>query len=536
MNLTDNPYATYRKPVLACNGAVATSQPLAAQAGLDVLRRGGNAVDAAVATAIALTVVEPTSNGIGGDLFALVWKDGKLHGLNASGRAFSSADAEALRAKGHQTIPASGWDAVTVPGAPSGWSMLLERFGSMAPEAIMGSAISYAEEGFPVSPTVSQLWAGAATRFLAKKTPEFAGWAEVFAPGGRAPAAGERWRSPGHAATLRRLASAGFDDFYQGAIAQSIVAYSKATGGTVNPDDLAAHTSEWVDPISATYQGHEVWEIPPNGQGIAALMTLAMLDDLDLAQYPQLSTQSWHLQMEAMKVAFADAHEYVADPSMADVPTDQLLSPDYVAARAKEIGQFAKAQTPGELPSGGTVFLVAADRDGCMVSLIQSNYQGFGSGVVVPEAGIALHNRGLGFSLKAGHRNELMPGKRPFHTIIPGFVTKNGAPLGPFGVMGAPMQPQGHVQVVLGTVDHGLNPQAALDTPRWRVLHGLDAVVETSIPYELHRGLAGRGHRLLEPHHVDGFPFGRGQIIWQLDEGVYACGSEPRTDGCVAAY
>ena len=536
MRLTDAPYATFRKPVLASNGAVATSQPLAAQAGLDILRRGGNAVDAAVATAVALTVVEPTSNGIGGDLFALVWKDGQLHGLNASGRAFSGSDAEALRAQGHRTMPASGWAAVTVPGAPSGWSALLERFGTMAPDVVMGSAIGYAEDGFPVSPTVSQLWAGAATRFLAMSGREFAGWAEVFAPGGRAPAAGERWRSPGHAATLRRLAAKGFDDFYQGALAETMVAYSNATGGVISADDLAAHACEWVDPISATYHGHEVWEIPPNGQGIAALMTLAMLEDLDLAQYPHLSAESWHLQMEAMKVAFADAHEYVADPAMADVPTEQLLSKEYIAARAREIGDTAKVQTPGVLPSGGTVFLVTADRDGNMVSLIQSNYQGFGSGVVVPDAGIALHNRGLGFSLTPGHRNELMPGKRPFHTIIPGFVTKGGAPLGPFGVMGAPMQPQGHVQVVLSTVDHGLNPQAALDAPRWRVLHGLDAVVESSIPYEMHRGLAGRGHRLLEPHNVDPFPFGRGQIIWRLEDGVYACGTEPRTDGCVAAY
>ena len=536
MKLLDAPYPTTRKPTLGCNGVVATSQPLATQAGLDVLRRGGNAIDAAVATATALTVVEPTSNGIGGDLFALVWDGKELHGLNASGRAVAASNPERLREQGHSSMPALGWDAVTVPGAPNGWAMLMERFGSMELADVMSSAIHYAQAGYPVSPTVSRLWAAAAKRFMPLAGPEFAGWREVFAPDGAPPRAGQRWASPAHAVTLARLASHGFEDFYSGEVAEKIIRYAKSTAGTIAADDLAAHGGEWVDPISTSYHGYDVWEIPPNGQGIAALMTLAMLESYDLASMPQVSTESWHLQMEAMKVAFADAHRYVADPRVADVPTETLLSPAYLDARRREISDVAKIPTPGTLPRGGTVYLCTADRDGRMVSLIQSNYQGFGSGVVVPDAGIALHNRGLGFTLEVGHPNEYAAGKRPFHTIIPGFVTKGGEALGPFGVMGAPMQPQGHAQVIIGTIDHQLNPQAALDAPRWRVLEGLKAVIETEVPHNVHRGLAGKGHHLLEPHQVDEFPFGRGQIIWRLEDGVYAAGSEPRADGCVAAF
>lgn len=534
MDLLNAPYRTQRKPTLACNGVVATSQPLAAQVGLDVLRRGGNAIDAALATAAALTVVEPTSNGIGGDLFALVWDGDTLHGLNASGPAFAASDAQRLRDGGATSMPELGWDAITVPGGPNGWAMLHERFGSQSLGEILGGAIDYAENGYPVSPVISTLWADAAKRYLAQTDPQYAGWAEVFAPGGAAPAAGQKWASPAHAATLRRFAEVGFEDFYTGQVAEQILAYSKQTGGAMSADDLGQHQGEWVQPISTNYRGYDVWEIPPNGQGIAALMTLAMLEEYDIAGMPQISAESWHLQMEAMKVAFADAHKYVADPRVADVPTETLLSRAYIDARRREIGDKAVVQTPGTLPKGGTIYLCTADRDGRMVSLIQSNYQGFGSGVVVPAAGVALHNRGLGFTLEEGHRNELQPGKRPFHTIIPGFVTKGGEAMGPFGVMGAPMQPQGHAQVIMGMVDHGLNPQAALDAPRWRVLHGLDAVVEPEIPYDMHRQLMARGHRLLEP--AESYAFGRGQIIWRLDDGVYAAGTEPRTDGVVAAF
>jgi gamma-glutamyltranspeptidase/glutathione hydrolase len=534
MKLLHAPYPTRRKPTLAGNGVVATSQPLAAQAGLDILRRGGNAIDAAVAAAATLTVVEPTSNGIGGDLFALVWDGNELHGLNASGRAGAAASPERLRAKGAISMPELGWDSVTVPGGPNGWSMLMERFGSMSLADVLAPGATYAQEGYPVSPTVSQLWAVAAKRYLAQSGPEFAGWREVFAPGGTAPAAGERWSSPAHAATLRRLGEVGTEDFYTGKIAEQILAYSKATGGSLTADDFAAHKGEWVQPISTNYRGYDVWEIPPSGQGIAALMTLKMLEEYDLAGMGQVSAESWHLQMEAMKVAFVDAHRYVADPSVVAVPTQTLLSPEYIASRRAEIGDAAKIHTPGVLPKGGTVYLCTADRDGRMVSLIQSNYQGFGSGIVVPEAGIALHNRALGFTLEQGHPNEFAAGKRPFHTIIPGFVTRGAQALGPFGVMGAPMQPQGHAQVIIGTVDHGLNPQAALDAPRWRVLEGLDAVVELETPHDVYRGLVARGHRLLEPSET--YAFGRGQIIWRLDDGVYVAGSEPRADGCVAAY
>ena len=541
MNLDHLPYPSRRRPVFATNGAVATSQPLAAQAGLDVLRAGGNAVDAALATAIALTVVEPTSNGIGGDLFALVWDGSKLHGLNSSGSAPRALDAGRIRGLGHAAIPELGWVPVTVPGVVAGWEALHERFGRADRERVYRSAVDYARDGFAVSPVVADSWA----RFLEKIDgpardaglgPQLAGWKAAFARDGRAPATGDRWRLPDHARTLATLAREGAGAFYTGALAAAISEFSGRTGGYLTAADLAAHRADWVDPISAPYRGCEVWEIPPNGQGIAALMGLSILEGFDLARHPHVSVENWHLEMEAMKLAFADTHRYVGDPEFSDVPVAAMLSPEYAAARRALVGDRALAREPGELASGGTVYLCTADRDGMMVSLIQSNYHGFGSGIVVPGTGIALHNRGLGFNLVEGHPNEYAPGKRPFHTIIPAFLTRGGRPVGPFGVMGAPMQPQGHIQVVVGTLDHGLNPQAVLDAPRWRVLDGLDAVIEAGAESELHRGLAARGHRLMLPDPGETYQFGRGQVIWRLEDGVYAAGSDPRADGLVAAW
>jgi len=461
---------------------VATSQPLAAQAGLRILQDGGNAVDAAIATAAALTVVEPTSNGIGGDAFALIWDGENLHGLNGSGRAPAALNATALRARGHVSVPERGWLAVTVPGVPDAWDTLHRRFGRLPLEALLRPAIAYAEQGFPVSPLIAELWHDASAIFLASPDPALAAWAPTFATRGRSPAAGERWASAGHAATLRRFAEKGLRDFYDGATAQRIAAHSTATGGLLSGDDLAAHHSEWVEPIKVAYRDLEVWEIPPNGQGIVALEALALLEGTGVADFAPRSVAECHLQIEAMKLAFADAYRHVADPEHATVPTDGLLDADYIAARRTLIGDRARIPEAGAPPGGGTVYLCTADRDGIMVSFIQSNFMGFGSGIVVPGTGIALQNRGACFSLEAGHPNEAAGGKRPRHTIIPGFLTRAGAPLGPFGVMGGEMQPQGHVQVVCALADHRLNPQAALDAPRWQVTGGLAVELEPGFP------------------------------------------------------
>ena len=534
MNQTDSlhryPFPSRRSALLCSEGIVATSQPLAAQAGLRMLLEGGNAVDAALACAVALTVVEPVSNGIGSDAFALVWDGERLHGLNASGRGASGLDAAALRAS-HDAFPEWGWPGVTVPGAPDAWRVLHERFAKLELERIMAPAIAYAEKGFPVSPVVSRAWAEAAVQYPAIPLPELAGWEEVFAPRGAAPAAGEIWSSPDHAAGLRMLVARGLRDFYEGEIADRILAYSGATGGLFRADDLASHHSEWVTPISITYRGHEVWEIPPNAQGIAALEALGMLDGLPA---PGSEEERWHLQIEAMKLAFADAYRFVADPAVVDVPVSGLLDAGYLSARRALIGECARAAEAGSPSRGGTVYLCAVDRDGVMVSYIQSNFMGFGSGVVLPELGIAFQNRGACFVLEPDHPNVAAPGKRPRHTIIPGFLTREGEALGPFGVMGGEMQPQGHVQVLGAMLDQGLNPQAALDMPRWRVLDGLDAVAESHAPPELLEKLRARGHRIATEAEPSGF--GRGQIILRNASGAYVAGSEPRADGCAVGY
>ena len=529
-SLVRYPHSSRRSALLCSEGVVATSQPLAAQAGLRMLLEGGNAVDAALACAVALTVVEPVSNGIGGDAFALVWDGERLHGLNGSGRAAAALDPEALRAS-HEAFPEWGWPGVTVPGAPDAWRTLHARFAKLELERIVAPAIAYAERGYPVSPVVSGAWAEAAARYPALGLPELAGWEKVFAPRGAAPAAGERWSSPGHAAGLRLLVARGLRDFYEGEVASRILAYSGATGGLFRAEDLASHHSEWVTPISVTYRDHEVWEIPPNGQGIAALQALGMLDGLPA---PESQEERWHLQMEAMKLAFADAYRFVADPAVVEVPQSGLLDPDYLAGRRALIGERARAAEAGSPSRGGTVYLCAVDRDGLMVSYIQSNFMGFGSGVVVPELGIAFQNRGACFVLEPGHPNAAAPGKRPRHTIIPAFLTREGAALGPFGVMGGEMQPQGHVQVLGAMLEQGLNPQAALDMARWRVLGGLDAVAEPQAPPRVLEGLRARGHRIETETEPSGF--GRGQIIMRCASGAYVAGSEPRADGGAVGY
>lgn len=542
MNLLDLPYPSRRLPTVARQGVVATSQPLAALAGLEILKAGGNAVDAAIAAATTIAVVEPTSNGLGSDAFALVWDGSRLHGLNGSGRAPASLTIDRVRAAGHTTMPSNGWAPVTIPGAPRAWHDLHARFGRLDFERILAPAIAIAEDGYAVTPLTARAWGQAVRRYAGQSGPEFAPWFDTFTTDGRAPTPGDVWRLPYHAQTLRRIARSNSDDYYQGEIAGKIAAFSARTNGFLTADDLAAHTSTWVEPISTSYRGYDVWEIPPNGQGLTALLTLNILEGFDIGSLRRESVEAYHLQIEAMKLAFADAYRYIADPEHADVPTAGLLSKKYAAERRALIGDTAQVRKPGDPPKGGTIYLCAADGDGMMVSYIQSNYQGFGSGVAIPETGISLQNRGAGFRLDPTHPNALAPGKRPFHTIIPAFLTRNGQPIGPFGVMGGHMQPQGHTQMILNTVDWGLNPQASLDAPRWQVTGGNDVLVEAGVPSHIVEELARRGHQIQVAS--DYSSFGRGQIIWRRDawatpengENSLIAGSDVRADGFAVGY
>jgi gamma-glutamyltranspeptidase / glutathione hydrolase len=514
------PYPSRRQPLYARN-VVSTSQPLAAQAGLAMLARGGNAIDAALATAIALTVVEPTTNGIGSDLFALVWEREALVGLNASGRAPAAWSPK--RFSGRDAMPVHGWDAVTIPGAVSGWAALSQRFGALPFGDLFEPAIRYAREGFPVASTIATLWQRAANVL-----PKDLGFAEHFLPRGRAPRAGELFRSEAMARTLEAIAATHGNAFYRGALAEAMVAHAAVHGGAQTLDDFAANTVDWVAPIAKRYRDVEVHEIPPNGQGIAALIALGIVEQFDLGSLAPDSLDSQHLCIEAMKLAFADVHAMVADPAHMTVTTAAMLDDAYLAARAKRIDRKRAQQFgAGRPPQGGTVYLATADSGGRMVSLIQSNYMGFGSGVVVPGTGISLQNRGHGFVLADGHPNRVDGGKRPFHTIIPGFVTRDGAALAAFGVMGGAMQPQGHLQTITRLVDHRMNAQAVLDAPRWRVNSGLAVDVEATFDSSVRDGLLALGHRVSTG---DDLGFGCGQFIVRLDD-CYMAGSDPRRDG-----
>ncbi|WP_134684340.1 gamma-glutamyltransferase family protein [Brevibacillus migulae] len=527
------PYPSQRNATIARNGMVATSQPLAAQAGLDILKKGGNAIDAAIATAACLTVVEPTSNGIGGDAFALVWTKDGLHGLNASGPAPQGISIEAVKAAGHEKMPTYGWYPVTVPGAPSAWAALSKRFGKLPLAEVLQPAIDYAENGFPVSPTLGYFWDLAYKKLKNQLTgPEFAEWFKTFAPDGRAPKVGEMWKSPAHARTLRSIAESNAESFYRGELAEKIDAFSREHGGFLRKEDLAAYQPDWVDPIRVNYKGYDVWEIPPNGQGLVALLALNLLKGFE---FPAKDTvETYHKQMEAMKLAFADGLKYITQRDKMNVTVEQLLSEQYAAQRRALIGEDALQPEPGEPARSGTVYLAAADGEGNMISYIQSNYMGFGSGIVIPDTGIAMQNRGHNFSLDPGHDNRLEPGKKTYHTIIPGFLTKDGKPVGPFGVMGGFMQPQGHVQVVMNMIDFHLNPQAALDAPRWQWIEGKTVEVEPHFPEHIALSLARKGHEIKRTLGSGGF--GRGQIIVRDENGVLTGGTDFRTDGSVAAW
>jgi len=527
-NLSDYPYPSARRVIMGKRRAVATSQSLATLAGMEMFWAGGNAVDAAIASAIALTVVEPTSNGIGSDAFALVW-DGKLHGLNASGKSPEKLTLEPFA--GMDAVPSFGWLPITVPGAVSAWRSLSERWGKLGFEQLFEPAIRYAEEGFPVSPVTASSWKQAAALYLPLTAPEFQPFKEVFFPKLRAPMAGEVWGSVLHAKTLRAIAQSGGESFYHGELAQSIANFAADTGGFLTTTDFAAHKADWVEPISTTYRDLTIWEIPPNTQGIATLMALNILEGFDISHYPRESVESYHLQIEAMKLAFADIHRHVSDSRFMEVSNQQLLDKAYAAKRRQLIEEQAILLAQPGLPKGGTVYLAAADEE-LMVSFIQSNFEGFGSGILIPGTGIALHNRGVGFTLEANHPNQVAPAKRPFHTIIPGFLTRDGQPLGPFGVMGGSMQPQGHLQVAVNLADYQMNPQAALDAPRWRFISEKKILLEQSVPRHVALALAERGHDIQV--NAEGGHFGKGQIILRNEE-VLVAASEPRADGLALA-
>ena len=524
----DSPYLTARRPVLAAN-MVATSQPLAAQAGLRMLLKGGNAVDAALAAAITLTVVEPTGNGIGSDAFAIVWDGSVVHGLNASGRSPAGWTRE--RFAGLSTMPERGWESVTVPGAVSSWVALSERFGALPFAELFGPAIHYAEAGFLVSPHIADLWAGGAA-ILAEQP----GFAECFMPEGRPARAGELFRNPAIARSLRLIAETRGDAFYHGVLADQIAAFARQHGAALNAADLANHSADWCGTVSSRIGNVETHEIPPNGQGIATLIALGILAETEIAELAPDSLMAWHLQIEAMKLAFADVDRHVADPAAMRVTAARLLDPDYLKARARLIERGAAGKPATGVPQhGGTVYVSTADASGMMVSFIQSNFSGFGSGVVVPGTGIHLQNRGIGFSLEPGHVNEVGPDKRPFHTIIPGFACRDGHPVMSFGVMGGQMQAQGHVQMVLRTQLFGQNPQAAIDAPRWRVGNGRAVALEWSVPDELVEGLAALGHDITREAPDQSFGFGGAQAICRLEHG-YVAGSDARKDGLAVGF
>ncbi|MGB1146197.1 MAG: gamma-glutamyltransferase [Schleiferiaceae bacterium] len=533
-----------RSPVLAEHGMVCTSHPLASQIGLDILKQGGNAIDAAIAANAALGLMEPTGCGVGGDLFAIVWdaKTQKLYGLNGSGRSPKSMSLDTLKAMGLEKIPAYGPLPVSVPGAVDGWTSLHDKFGSMPLKKILAPAIGYAEEGFPVTELIGY-YLGSIDRFSRMGYPNIK--ETYYDPnGGERPKNGDRYRNPALADTYRAIAKKGREGFYEGEVAQTITTFIKEQGGFLSLEDLSSHHSQWVEPVSVNYRGYDVWELPPNGQGIAALQLLNILENKDFSEVRWGSEEHLHLFTEAKKRVFEDRAKYYADMDMAEVPVEALLSKEYAAENFNELKPYASTYDAGEISAGETIYLTVADKDGNMISLIQSNYRGMGSGMVPPGLGFMLQDRGELFSLEEGYNNTYEPGKRPFHTIIPAFITKDGAPLMSFGVMGGDFQPQGHAQIVMNMVDYGMNVQEAGDAPRWDHSGGSSPVtgpstdkgevhVESGIPYETVRGLMGRGHKVGFARGI----YGGYQAIYRDPEtGFYHGASESRKDGQAVGY
>lgn len=532
-----------RSEVIAVHGMACTSQPLATQAALDILKAGGNAIDAAIAANAVLGLVEPISNGIGGDLFAIVWdaESKQLYGLNASGRSPASLTLEYFREKGYEKIPAYGPLSVSVPGCVDGWFELHKRFGSMDMKNILQPAISYAREGFPVSEIIAYYWAG-----NARSLSRFPHVREVYMPGGKAPGKGEIFKNPYLANTLDKIAEGGRDAFYKGEIARTIATFMKEQGGFLSYEDLAGHSSEWVAPVSTTYRGYEVWELPPNGQGIAALQILNILEGYDIASMGFGSSEYIHHFVEAKKLAFEDRAKYYADPAFNDLPVRELISKEYAAKRRELINpeRASRNLDAGEMEHGNTIYMTVADSHGNMVSLIQSNFRGMGSGMCPPGLGFILQDRGELFTLEEGHYNVYEPGKRPFHTIIPAFITKDGLPHMSFGVMGGSMQPQGHAQIVVNMIDFGMNLQEAGDAPRIRhdgssqptgskMTDGGEVNLESGFSQECIRELMKRGHHV---QYSNGGFGGYQAILRDQKNGVYLGASESRKDGQAAGY
>ena len=519
------PYPSQRMPVYG-RAVAATSQPLATQAAMAAFAEGGNALDAALAAAITLTVVEPVCNGVGGDAFALLWDGNTLHGWNGSGRS-----PRALT-RGHfgnaNAMPTTGWDTVTVPGQVDTWAQLHQRLGKLPFASLFREGIRHAREGYPISPITASVWRQARERYTA-----FPHWNAAFAPPGLRLQAGEVFRLPELADTLQEIAESGGESFYRGRLAECIIRCARDEGGLLREEDLAAHHGDWVDPVSIPYHGTTAYEIPPNGQGLATLIALGILQRTPIREFPGESVEALHLQVEAMKLAFQVAFAEIADPDHMKITTEDLLSEERLAGLAGQIRlDRALAIPPQAVPGGGTVCLSTADASGMMVSYIQSNYAGFGSGVVVPDTGIALQNRGSGFTLRRGHPNEVGPGKRPFHTIIPGFVFRDGNPLFAFGLMGGHMQAQGHLQMIHRVVDRGENPQTASDAPRWQVEPDFQLALEESFPADMAEALQHRGHRI-----IPGAPssaFGGFQGVLRLPNGTYCAASDSRKDGHAA--
>ena len=506
---------------------VTTSQPLAAQAGLRMLLNGGNAVDAALAAAIALTVVEPTSNGIGSDAFALVWADQMLHGLNGSGHSPKAWSFDHFA--GLDEMPAFGWDAVTVPGAVDAWVKLSQRFGKLAFTDLFAPAVEYAHKGFIVPPITAERWES-----TAKMYGDFPEFIKTFLPGGRAPRAGQLFTCKDQARTLKLIADSQGETFYRGDLAEQIVNCATSNGGVLSLEDLAQHRSDWVSPLSIKYRDVRLHELPPNGQGLAALIALGILNEFDIARYPVDSADSIHLQIEAMKIALAEAYRHIADSRTMLVTPEEFLAKDFLERRAGEISMDWASRRESKIPTDhGTVYLTASDENGMMVSYIQSNYLGFGSGIVIPGTGISLQNRGYGFVLEQGHPNCVDGNKRPFQTIIPGFVTKEKQALMSFGVMGGSMQPQGHVQMMVRIFDYGQNPQSACDAPRWHVDENFHVALEHGFTPQVVHELTHRGHIMIENPEMH--LFGGAQAIVCLENG-YCAASDPRKDGQALGY
>lgn len=529
-------YASRRNVVFATKGMACSTSPLASNVAIEILKKGGNAIDAALAMAAMMPLVEPTSNGLGSDCFVLVWTKGKLYGLNGSGVAPKALSADIVKKAGYATMPLNGWLPTMVPGMLSGWAELRQRFGTMSFADIMAPAINYAEEGINIQANVYKMWSQAIPRFqkAAQEQPElFAPWFKLFTDKGKMFPLGYRFKNHEYAQTLRELAATNCESFYRGDLMRKIVAYSQKMGGYFAESDFTNYRAAWVEPISTNYRGYDVYEMPPNGHGLTVLMALNILRGLELPTERE-HVDMYHKVIEAIKLAFADTKTFIADPRYMQTKVEDMLSERYASKRRQLVTETAVQPQAGDPTCGDTVYFCTADGEGNMVSFIQSNFKDFGSGIVIPGTAINIQDRGVNFSLDPASDNYLEGGKKSYHTIIPGFLAKDGQPIGPFGVMGAFMQPQGQVEVLVNTIDYHMNPQEALDAPRIQWLQNKDIQLERTVDPAIAQALAARGHQVEVIN--DSLNMGRGQVIWRLEDGTLCGGTEPRADGSIAVW